>query len=212
VVVLDEVETIQRMNSQTREKSLNALRQLMDMLAADELPGLYLVVTGTPDFFDGYKGVKSLAPLHQRVAVKFDAETRFDNYRAPQVRLQTFTAERLFEVGGRVRGIYPATDTSRAAAKVDDVFLRALVEQVTSGFGGKVSVAPRVFLRELVDVLDRVDQYQEFDPRQHYKLDLREEDLRPEELAAAHGVPIPDNTGDEETDAADARPPRRLDG
>ena len=44
--VLDEVETIQRMNVQTREKSLNALRQLMDMLAKDELPGLYLVITG----------------------------------------------------------------------------------------------------------------------------------------------------------------------
>ena len=32
VVVLDEVETVQRMNAQPREKSLNALRQLMDML------------------------------------------------------------------------------------------------------------------------------------------------------------------------------------
>ena len=67
VVVLDEVETIQRMNSQTREKSLNALRQLMDMLAREELPGLYLVITGTRDFFEGYKGVKSLPPLYQRV-------------------------------------------------------------------------------------------------------------------------------------------------
>ena len=60
VVVLDEVETVQRMNAPTREKSLNALRQLMDMLATDDLPGLYLVVTGTRDFFEGYKGLKGL--------------------------------------------------------------------------------------------------------------------------------------------------------
>ena len=71
VVVLDEVETVQRMNSQTREKSLNALRQLMDMLAKEELPGLYLIVTGTRDFFEGYKGLKALAPLYQRVQVNF---------------------------------------------------------------------------------------------------------------------------------------------
>jgi hypothetical protein len=35
VLVLDEVETLQRLNAQTREKSLNALRQLVDALAAD---------------------------------------------------------------------------------------------------------------------------------------------------------------------------------
>jgi hypothetical protein len=56
VVVLGEVEMIQRMNAQTREKSLNALRQLMDMLSNDELPGLYLV-TGRAAF-EGYKGLR----------------------------------------------------------------------------------------------------------------------------------------------------------
>ena len=56
VVVLDEVETIQRMNAQPREKSLNALRQFMDTLANDDLPGMYMVVTGTRDFYEGSRG------------------------------------------------------------------------------------------------------------------------------------------------------------
>ena len=213
VVVLDEVETIQRMNSQTREKSLNALRQMMDMLAKDELPGLYLVITGTRDFFEGYKGLKGLAPLYQRVQVKFSDDARFDNLRAPQVRLLPFTEDRLLTVGKKVRDLYPAKNGERLAAKVDDAFLRALVAQVTSGFRGSVSLAPRLFLRELVDVLDRVDQHEDYEPAEHYKLDLDDETkLTPEELAAKHGR---DPRADDDTPGdgdASTRKPRRLDG
>src|SRR5437667_6450183 len=113
VVVLDEVETVQRMNVQTREKALNALRQLMDMLAKEELAGLYLIVTGTRDFFEGYKGLKALAPLSQRVQVSFSGDPQFDNLRAPQIRLLPFTEERLLTVGRRIRDIYPAKHANR---------------------------------------------------------------------------------------------------
>lgn len=190
VVVLDEVETVQRMNSQTREKSLNALRQLMDMLAKDELPGLYLVITGTRDFFEGYKGLKALAPLYQRVQVAFAEDGRWDNLRAPQVRLLPFSDERLLTVGTRIRNLYPAKNAERVAARVDDRFLRALVGQVTTGFGGKVSLAPRLFLRELIDVMDRVDIHEDYDPATHYKLELDDGKLTAEELAAKHGRPM----------------------
>jgi hypothetical protein len=189
VVVLDEVETVQRMNALTREKSLNALRQLMDMLAKDELPGLYLVVTGTRDFFEGYKGLKALAPLYQRVQVTFGEDTRFDNPKAPQVRLTAFTTDRLLTVGTRIRDLYQAKNPERVTRRVDDEFLRGLVGQVTAGFGGKVAVAPRLFLRELIDVLDRVDIHEAYDPREHYKLELDDGKLTPEELAAKHGRP-----------------------
>lgn len=190
VVVLDEVETVQRMLAQTREKSLNALRQLMDMLAKDELPGLYLVVTGTRDFYEGYKGLKGLAPLHQRVHVSFSDDARFDNLRAPQVRLLPFDEERLRTVGQRVRDLYPARNPARVAQQISDQFLSALVGQVTSGFGGKVALAPRLFLRELIDVMDRVDLHEDYDPARHYKLEPDDQKLTPEELAARHGRPL----------------------
>lgn len=222
VIVLDEVETVQRMNVQTREKSLNALRQLMDMLAKEELPGLYLVVTGTRDFFEGYKGLKALAPLYQRVQVNFGDDPRWDNLRAPQVRLLPFTTERLLAVGRRVRAIYPAKNAERVAGRVDDGFLEALVNQVTAGFGGTVALAPRLFLRELVDILDRVDIHGDYDPAAHYRLALDDSKLTPEELAAKHdrGVEgaeteIPDGAADEgepSQGSAISAPPRRLDG
>jgi hypothetical protein len=208
VVVLDEVETIQRMNSQTREKSLNALRQLMDMLAKDELPGLYLVVTGTRDFYEGYKGLKALTPLYQRVQVNFTEDARFDNLRATQVRLHPFSEDRLLTVGRRIRDLFPAKNVERVASKVNDQFLSALVNQVTTGFKGKVALAPRLFLRELIDVMDRVDQHPDYEPLTNYKLELDDSKLTDEEVAARNGR--------EPAEVEEAEPPspsaKRLDG
>ncbi|MEV6153024.1 BREX system ATP-binding domain-containing protein [Nonomuraea sp. NPDC052129] len=49
---------------------------------------------------------------------------------------------------------------------------------VAGSLGGKVGVAPRVFLKKLVgDVLDRVDQFADFDPRVHYQLTVGTGDL-----------------------------------
>ena len=48
VLVLDEVETLQRVRGDVREKSLNALRQLIDEVDAGRFSGLYILVTGTP--------------------------------------------------------------------------------------------------------------------------------------------------------------------
>ena len=62
VVVLDEVETLQRVRSDVREKSLNALRQVIDEIDSGRFPGLYLVITGTPAFFEGPQGCSACHP------------------------------------------------------------------------------------------------------------------------------------------------------
>jgi hypothetical protein len=113
------------------------------------------------------------------------------------------------EAGLRDRGL--SEQPSRIRAKVGDAFLRSLVDQVTTGFDGKIAVAPRLFLRELTDVLDRVDQHQDFDPAVHYKLALEEDRLRPEELAAVRGEAAPAHEEIEESEAP-GKGPRRLDG
>lgn len=45
LLVLDECETIQRVRDDLREKSLNALRQLVDDLDAGRYPGMYVMIT-----------------------------------------------------------------------------------------------------------------------------------------------------------------------
>lgn len=187
VVVLDEVETLQRVRGDVRERALNALRQWMDELDADRFPGLYLLVTGTPAFFDGPQGVQRLPPLAQRLHVDFETDARFDNPRAVQIRLGGFDLAKLEEVGRRVRDLYaehsPAAERIRQRA--EDAYIAELARAVTGGLGGKVGVAPRVFLKKLVgDVLDRIDQFPDFDPRRDYALTLAEPELTPAERTA----------------------------
>jgi hypothetical protein len=53
---------------------------------------------------------------------------------------------------------------------------------VTGALGGRVGVAPRIFLKKLVaDVLDRVDQFPDFDPRRDYALTVSDTELTPSE-------------------------------
>lgn len=193
LVVLDEVETLQRVRSDARDKALNALRQLVDELHSGRFPGLYLVITGTPAFFDGPQGVQRLAPLAQRLATDFPAEPRFDNPRAVQLRLPGFTVSSLIELGGKVRDLFaagsPAADRLRSV--VDDAYLAELAKAVAGQLGGRVGVAPRLFLKKLVaGVLDPVELYPDFDPRRHFELTLATTELTEVERNAARADDI----------------------
>ncbi len=186
LLILDEVETIQRVRADSREKSLNALRQLIDDLDSRLFPGLYVVITGTPQFFDGPQGVKRLAPLEQRLHADFSGPPRFDTGRGTQLRLGAFDDDKLLEVGRRVRALYPARNPERVAARVDDATLQRLARGITGKLGGKVGVAPRIFLRKLVlDLLDKVDAHADYDPAQHFELLVSAGELTPEERAAS---------------------------
>jgi hypothetical protein len=180
LLVLDEVETLQRVRSDVREKSLNALRQLIDEIDAGRFPGLYLMITGTPAFFDGPQGIRRLPPLAQRLEVDFDTHVKFDNPRAPQIRLQPFDQQKLEEVGRRIRDLYVEHSASpdRIREVADDAYIAALVRGVAGHLGGKVGIAPRIFLKKLVgDVLDRIDQHPGFDPRRDYGLTVKDSEL-----------------------------------
>ncbi|MDA8371799.1 MAG: BREX system ATP-binding protein BrxD [Nocardiopsaceae bacterium] len=179
LVVLDELETLQRARTDTREKALNALRQLLDEIAADRFPGLYLVITGTPAFYDGQQGIQRLAPLAQRLATDFMPDPRHDNLRAAQIRLSGFDLEKLHRLGAAVRDLYAdgAEAPGRIRERVDDAYLLQLAEAVAGELGGRVGVAPRMFLRKLVDVIDRVNDIDDFDPRLHYELTVQAADL-----------------------------------
>jgi hypothetical protein len=195
VLVLDEVETLQRMRADTRERGLNALRQLIDEIDAGRFVGLYLVVTGTPAFYDGAQGVQRLAPLAQRLHVDFGTDRRFDNPRAVQIRLAPFDQGSLVAVGKRVRDIYASMQPNEARLRgfVGDAYIEDLARAVAGGLGGKVGVAPRLFLKKLVaDVLDRVDLHPDFDPRQHYSLTLADNEMTASERAAAGATSVDD--------------------
>jgi hypothetical protein len=192
LVVLDEIETLQRVRSDVRDKGLNALRQLIDDVDSGRFPGLYLLITGTPAFYDGPQGISRLTPLAQRLATDFGTEARFDSPRAVQVRLTGFDLPKLTKLGQAIRDLYARGSGAgdRIGRLVDDTYINDLAKGVAGELGGQVGVAPRVFLRKLVaDVLDRVAEFGDFDPRSHYKLTMSSAELNDIERNAAASRP-----------------------
>lgn len=180
VLIMDEVETLQRVRGDVRDKGLNSLRQLIDEIDAGRFPGLYLVITGTPAFFDGPQGVKRLAPLAQRLHTDFSTDPKFDNPRAVQIRLKGFDLSALLRLGCKIRDIYAAYSEhgKRIYEIADERYIELLARAVAGSLGGKVGIAPRLFLKKLVgDVLDRIDQFPDFDPEKDYALTLVDSEM-----------------------------------
>lgn len=180
---LDEVETVQRLPSNYRLRSYEALRALIDAIDARRFPGLYLVVTGTPALYGGRQGVQLCTPLAQRLHTDFLTDARFDTARAIQIRLTGFDQDRLVKLGCTVRDLYVQGDPARDRIMrlVDDAYVKDLAVSVSGHLGA--GTAPRVFLRKLVsDVLFRVSEYDDFDPRRDYgQVRLHESELTAEE-------------------------------
>ena len=199
LIVIDEAETILRMRTDSRHKSLNGIRQISD--ASADYPGLLWLFTGTPEFFDNRKGVAGLAPLHDRI--RFLEHNGFASLRQPQLQLRPFDAERLKAVALRLRELYPMPNRERVITRVSDKFIDQLVAKVTEGFRGDVGVVPRQFLRELVNVMDLVDENEDYFPDQAYGFTMSAftASMSPEEAAAAagRGAPVaPDGDGEDD--------------
>lgn len=170
MVVFDEVETVQRLDGPSREKALNNLRQLIDACDGGEFPYCYFLFTGTPDLFEGSKGIRSLKPLHDRIRV--EEGVAFTNPRQPQILLPKFDRAKLIRVAERVRDIYAIWKPDLELARASDACIEALADRVTAKFGGRVDVVPRLFLREWLNVLDLIQMHASYDPMEQYRFDL----------------------------------------
>ena len=72
--------------------------------------------------------------------------------------------------------------------RVTDAVLTGLANEVAGKLGGRVGVAPRIFLRKLVaTILDRVDLFPDFDPARDLDIRIDSAELTLEEQAAAAG-------------------------
>ena len=104
-----------------------------------------------------------------------------------QIRLPAFDLARLCLVGCRIRDIFCEHNAvaERIRHVCDDTLIASLANSVAGKLGGKVGVAPRIFLKKLVgELLDRVDQFEDFDPRSDYALTLSDSELSPVERQA----------------------------
>jgi hypothetical protein len=77
----------------------------------------------------------------------------------------------------------------RIGQKLDDAYLRDLADHIAGALGGKLGIVPRLYLRRLVDELDKVDEHADYDPREYIGEPVPTEHMTPEERAAA-GRPL----------------------
>ena len=118
-------------------------------ISTGALPGPVPPHHGHPAFFDGPQGVKRLRAATQRLHVDFGSR-RGSTTRARCRCASCRSPERLLEVGAQC-----ATSTRRENRRARSprgwpTDARTLVGEVTGELGGKVGVAPRLFLRKLV--------------------------------------------------------------
>ncbi|MCQ8894689.1 MAG: BREX system ATP-binding protein BrxD [Methanolinea sp.] len=170
-IAVDEVETTQSLPRNQREKSYCTLQAIIESLDRGDLAHSYFLFTGTPAFFDGPRGIRTLPPLYDRISVVQSGEG-FRNPRQPQISLARFDAKKLEQVALKVIDIYRDAYTDVDRSRVSHRFIRAMISRVTGKFGGRVDIIPRIFLKEFIDVLDKCELYEDYDPWEQYHFDV----------------------------------------
>jgi len=182
-VAVDEMETTQGLQRAQREKGYQTLVQIIDALDRGEMPRCYFLFTGTPALYDGSRGIRSVPPLHDRISI---ARTDgFKNPRQPQIVLEKFDTAKLEQVALKVMDVYARAYAEPDRERVSHRFIRAMIKKITTRFGGRVDVIPRIFLKEIVDMLDKCELYEEYNPWEGYEFDADhlKGELRQEEEA-----------------------------
>jgi hypothetical protein len=182
-IAVDEVETTQGLQRSQREKGYQTLVMIIDALDRGEIPRCFFLFTGTPALYDGSRGIRSVPPLHDRISVVQD-ET-FKNPRQPQIVLAKFNTAKLEQVALKVLDVYAKAYSEPDRERVSHRFIRAMIKKITTRFGGRIDIIPRIFLKEFVDILDKCELYDDYNPAEAYDFDAGhlQGELRKEEEA-----------------------------
>lgn len=172
LIVLDELDEMRKLPRDQRERAWANLRDLIDQLSSG-VPGVMVMLAGTPDVFSGSRGVMELPPLAQRLDDP-TLKTAHPNLRGPQLPLPRFGEAELVQVMGRLTELWNLANaqTSRVDAGFAPYLARGWVGQLGDA-------SPRIAIREYISVLDRAADYPDFEPYEQYEFSAV--DLRPEE-------------------------------
>ncbi len=169
-IAIDEMETTQGLQRSQREKGYQTLVQIIDALDRGDMPRTYFLFTGTPALYDGSRGIRSVPPLFDRISiVQTDG---FRNPRQPQIVLAKFDTPRLEQVALKVMDVYAQAYAEPDRERVSHRFIRAMIRKITTRFGGRVDIIPRIFLKEFVDMLDKCEIYDDYNPWEGYEFDF----------------------------------------
>jgi len=168
-IAVDEMETTQGLQRNQREKAYQTLVRIIDAVDQGAMPRCFFLFTGTPALFDGSRGIRALPPLYDRInVIQNDA---FKNPRQPQIILSKFDTAKLELVALKVVDVYAQAYREPDRERISHRFIRAMIKKITTRFGGRVDVIPRIFLKEFVDILDKCELYDDYSPFDAYDFD-----------------------------------------
>jgi adenosylhomocysteinase len=182
-IAFDEMETTQGLQRNQREKGYHTLVRIIDALDRGDMPRCFFLFTGTPAMYDGSRGIRSVPPLYDRISVVQNDAYR--NPRQPQILLGKFDTSKLELVALKVVDVYAQAYSEPDRERVSHRFIRAMINKITTRFGGRIDIIPRIFLKEFVDVLDKCELYEDYAPGDAYDFDAEhlKGDLKKEEEA-----------------------------
>jgi adenosylhomocysteinase len=182
-IAVDEMETTQGLQRSQREKGYQTLVTIIDALDRGGMPRCYFLFTGTPALYDGSRGIRSLPQLHDRISIVQD--DTFRNPRQPQIVLAKFDTAKLEQVALKVMDVYAQAYSEPDRERISHRFIRAMIRKITTRFGGRIDIIPRIFLKEFVDILDKCELYDDYDPAEAYDFDAEhlQGELKQEEEA-----------------------------
>jgi hypothetical protein len=155
LILIDEAETIQRLNKSQRDAAYTAIREIIDSCEAG-FPHCLFVFAATQELFeDESRGIASYQPLYQRI--KNTQLTSGRDLRQPIIRLEELGRDSLVTVSRRVRAIHGRAYGWAPHVAFPDRSIDALITNVAARFG-EVRIKPRGFLKALVDALDAKQQ------------------------------------------------------
>ena len=172
VLVLDELDLLRRLKSDSRKKALNNLLVLVNDILGGRFPGLLLALAVTPEALDGPRGFNDVEALLQRFIGHPEDPS------GPRLYLPAFDRQRLLLVLERV------SDLHRVA--YPDVALDAglpafLADAWMQAFGGRVDRLPRLVIMKYLAELGRKRFNPSYDPYREYHADASDPAVTPEE-------------------------------
>jgi adenosylhomocysteinase len=168
-IAIDELETTQGLQRNQREKAYQTLVRIIDAVDQGAMPRCFFLFTGTPALFDGSRGIRSLPPLYDRISVV--QNDSYKNPRQAQIILSKFDTAKLELVALKVVDVYAQAYSEPDRERISHRFIRAMIKKITTRFGGRVDIIPRIFLKEFVDILDKCELYEDYNPHDAYDFD-----------------------------------------
>lgn len=159
VIIIDEVESLLRLRTQNlRQSAYDNIRYILDECAQDHFPNCFFLFSGTPALFDdehGFQGFRALLDRLQNTRVR-----SYENYRLPVMHIDPWDEEKALLVSQKLLELHQQVYSWELpdSEKTLQTYIQHCIKTSDCQH-----IFPRIFLKCLVDHLDKKQQYPDYD-------------------------------------------------